>query len=209
MEEADELAAAIRMSLLSDKGEGGAGTGAEAGVAGGAKGKVRASTCAAATSSASGGYSRSSAGCSSSASVEGEIASARTADDLLGAEFHFVTECFFLALKAVHVALLPAMRRAERALLELLRKSRQAPLTNGSSVEMAAALKQLSLSGLGPMQRVAVGLRIAVDVPQQQATRPHARTRTRTRTRTHAYAQARVRIRARALRFNARARATQ
>jgi ubiquitin conjugation factor E4 B len=72
-EEADELAQAIRMSLLSSEGS------------------PSAAPSAAAPAPAVAG-----------SGVRAEM------------EHHFVTECFFLAMKAVHVGRLPAMRRSER-----------------------------------------------------------------------------------------------
>lgn len=74
-EEADELAQAIRLSLLSSEGS--------------------AAPAAAAPTPAT-------AGCGA-ASAE--------------AEHHFVTECFFLGMRAVHIGTLPAMRRAEKQVL--------------------------------------------------------------------------------------------
>ena len=69
------------------------------------------------------------------------------------ADFHFITECFFLALGAAHVGLLPALERAQNFLNDLLRKTHLPPLhENASSGEYTAQLTAMQNAGYGPQQ---------------------------------------------------------
>ena len=87
----------------------------------------------------------------------------------LDTEFHFVTECFFLALRALQVALVPATKRAEKILHDLARKSKAPPLHHPTAHAAAEALKQLQLAGLGQLQHCLLAYRVALEGEQLQA----------------------------------------
>ena len=59
-------------------------------------------------------------------------------------DFHFVTECFFLALGAVHVGLLPALENTQKLADDMHRKARVPPLPpDASASQYAHSLQQI------------------------------------------------------------------
>ena len=87
----------------------------------------------------------------------------------LETEFHFVTECFFLALRALQVALVPATKRAEKVLHDLARKAKAPPLHHPTAHAASEALKQLQLAGLGQLQHCLLAYRVTLEGEQLQA----------------------------------------
>ena len=144
--EEDELAQAIKLSLSPSKAAEAAP--AAAGVSGGA-GAGSSSAEAAAASAA---------------------AAAASSDDGVTAtsEFHFVSECFFLALRSLRVALVPITRRAERYTHELARKSKMPPLLHPASAAASEALSTLKMAGLGPMQHTVLAYRAMLEGDELQ-----------------------------------------
>jgi len=101
----------------------------------------------------------------------GRSAEGRSADHSITAdtEFHFVTECFFLALRALQVALVPATKRAEKILHDFSRKAKVPPLHAPTAHAASEALKQLQLAGLGQLQHVLLAYRVTLEGEQLQA----------------------------------------
>ncbi|EOD15654.1 hypothetical protein EMIHUDRAFT_211208 [Emiliania huxleyi CCMP1516] len=104
-------------------------------------------------------------------SAEGVAAGGGDAEaELHFAELHFVTECFFLCLRALHVGVLPAMRgagrvlpamrRCERILLELQRK--------GGAAAFDAHLHAIKEAGQGKAQAAVLAYRLLLDGPRLQ-----------------------------------------
>ena len=80
------------------------------------------------------------------------------------ADYHFVTECYFLAMGLAHVGLLPALERSQRLLEDLLRKTRLPPLPeNAGSNEYAAQLTAMQNAGFGPQQAMVLAYKCHVD----------------------------------------------
>ena len=150
----DELAQAIRLSL---KAEAPAAAAAATGKGGSAL--VRPTTAQAGHRTVADPAGRSAEG--GSADHAGGVT--------LDTEFHFVTECFFLALRALQVALVPATKRAEKILHDLARKAKAPPLHHPTAHAASEALKQMQLAGLGQLQHCLLAYRVALEGEQLQA----------------------------------------
>ena len=79
-------------------------------------------------------------------------------------DFHFVTECFFLAMGAAHSGLLPALDKSERLLQDFHRKARIPPLPeNANPNEYQSQLQAIQAAGLGPIQAAILGYKCLTD----------------------------------------------
>ncbi len=78
-------------------------------------------------------------------------------------DFHFVTECFFLGVRALHHAILPAMDMLAAQTRALISKHKAPSYKGLGPGELDRALQQLTAAGFGPINTAIVAYRAAVE----------------------------------------------
>ena len=78
-------------------------------------------------------------------------------------DFHFVTECFFLGVRALHHAILPAMDMLAAQTRALISKHKAPSYKGLGPGELDRALQQLTAAGFGPINNAIVAYRAAVE----------------------------------------------